>query len=174
MAVRNSTSAVVQEKACSICGTIYRKSKTTSRTVWAKSKFCSRKCINIGRSPFNKGKKTGKPAWNNGRECPETSGPKNGSWKGGIDHKTCRRIVLKRDDCTCQRCGLREPDIMQVDHIKSKSLFPELRYVPSNLETLCPNCHARKTVQQLRNGISHAGRALRLAEVKAKVGESSD
>lgn len=155
----NHTSVVVQTKVCIICGSVYKKSKTVSKTVWGKSRYCSLKCINTGRAPGNKGKKTGKPSWNTGKECPETSGPKNGSWKGGIDHKTCRRIVLKRDDFTCQSCGMREPDIMQVDHIKSKALFPELKYDTNNLETLCPNCHARKTVRQLREGISHAGRS---------------
>jgi 5-methylcytosine-specific restriction endonuclease McrA len=65
---------------------------------------------------------------------------------------------MKRDDFTCQICGLREPEIMQADHVKPESLFPELAREVANMVTLCPNCHARKTVAELKAGISHAGR----------------
>lgn len=147
-------------KICTICGAIYEKSRTVSRKVWSASRFCSKRCINVGRAPGNKGKKTGKPSWNTGRECPETSGERNGAWKGGVDRKTCRRLAMKRDDFTCQSCGLREPEIMQADHIKPESLFPELARDVGNMVTLCPNCHARKTVAELKAGISHAGRRL--------------
>ena len=52
-----------------------------------------------------------------------------------------------RDNYTCQICGLREPEIMEIDHIKSKRDYPELRAELNNLVTLCPNCHRRKTVR---------------------------
>ena len=58
-------------------------------------------------------------------------------------------------------CGMTEPEIMQVDHIKPKSLFPELKAELTNLMTLCPNCHARKTIKEkkqkydLKNYIVH-------------------
>jgi len=72
-------------------------------------------------------------------------GEKHFNWKGGV-WQTIRRMALRRDDYTCQRCGLREPSIMVVDHIKPKSIFPELLLVLENLEVLCPNDHARKSV----------------------------
>ncbi len=53
--------------------------------------------------------------------------------------------ALKRDDYTCQECGLQDREVVQVDHIKPKSLFPELATALGNLTTLCANCHMRKT-----------------------------
>lgn len=55
-------------------------------------------------------------------------------------------LVLERDDWTCRACGLRDPDIMVVDHIMPKALAPELVADTTNLQTLCPNDHARKTL----------------------------
>lgn len=158
MAGIHGTGRFKETKVCVVCGNVYTKARTRSRRSWAKSQFCSLSCINVGRSPVTKGKKTGKPSWNSGRECPETSGERNGAWKGGVDRKTWRKFVLKRDDFTCQVCGLREPEIMQVDHIKPESLFPELAKVAENLTTLCPNCHARKTVRELKAGVSVMGK----------------
>jgi len=56
-----------------------------------------------------------------------------------------RLIVFARDDYTCQMCGLKDPMIMQVDHIIEKSIDPTLSNSLDNLQTLCPNCHTRKT-----------------------------
>lgn len=69
--------------------------------------------------------------------------------------KFLRREALKRDDHTCQICGLREPQIMEVDHIKPRSRFPELVNELGNLVTLCPNCHKRKTVRNRENTRFH-------------------
>lgn len=74
--------------------------------------------------------------------CPET-----GKWKGGRE-LYLKRAVRKRDDFTCQVCGMKDEEIMQVDHIKPKSLHPELALDMNNLQTLCPNCHARKTIRE--------------------------
>ena len=65
-------------------------------------------------------------------------------WKGGClnFHK---KETLKRDDWTCQICGLRDPDVMEVDHRLCRSIHPELYNDPTNLWTLCANCHRRKT-----------------------------
>lgn len=49
-----------------------------------------------------------------------------------------------------QLCGLGEPAIMEVDHIKPKSQFPELAKDIENLVTLCPNDHHRKTNKEAR------------------------
>lgn len=71
-------------------------------------------------------------------------GNKNPRWNGGTVNYW-KKQVLTRDDYTCQICGHREPEIMEVDHIKPKSKFPNLAKELSNLLTLCPNCHRRKT-----------------------------
>ncbi len=43
---------------------------------------------------------------------------------------------------------MREPEIMTADHILPKSMYPELKFELNNLITLCPNCHARKTIRE--------------------------
>lgn len=103
-------------------------------------------------------KKKGKVAWNKGLPSPWTSernkinnpqkkGELSTTWKGGrwVYQK---RKALERDNYTCQKCGMRDDEIMQVDHIKQQSKFPELKYDIQNLQTLCPNCHARKTISE--------------------------
>lgn len=63
-----------------------------------------------------------------------------------------RNIVVTRDDYTCQICSLRDPEIVEVDHIKPRAHFPALQRAIENLITLCPNCHVRKTKRDRRNG----------------------
>jgi predicted HNH restriction endonuclease len=70
--------------------------------------------------------------------------------KGYKSRTGCRAYILERDNYICQVCKFREPDIMDVDHIKPVSLFPELQYDLDNLTTLCPNCHRRKTLEDQR------------------------
>lgn len=82
----------------------------------------------------------------------ESNREKPRRFTGGKD-KYCRREAKLRDDHTCQICGHREPEIMEVDHIKPKSEFPELRFVLENLVTLCPNCHRRKTIREHKSRV---------------------
>ncbi len=73
----------------------------------------------------------------------------NPSWKGGrINYM--KRIAKKRDNYTCQKCGLRDIDIVVIDHVIPKSLRPDLFSSLENLMTLCPNCHARKCLKEKR------------------------
>ncbi len=58
-------------------------------------------------------------------------------------YKAFRLSVLKRDNFTCQWCGIKG-GYLEVDHIKPFAYFPELRFDINNCQTLCPNCH-RKT-----------------------------
>lgn len=71
-------------------------------------------------------------------------GKPSGFWRGG-NINFWKRQALTRDDHTCQQCGLREPGIMDVDHILPKSVAPKLKNSLENLITLCPNDHRRKT-----------------------------
>jgi len=81
----------------------------------------------------------------------KATGPKNPNWKGGRNWKEIKKEALIRDNWTCQYCGLKDPQIMEVDHIKPKSLYPELEFNLANTITLCPNCHRRKTIQDRIN-----------------------
>ena len=94
----------------------------------------------------------------------------NGNWKGGkIDY--LKKKAKERDDYTCQVCGLRDDEIMQVDHIRPKSLHPELYEILENLLTLCPNCHARKTIREKRAKIYGGGRPRKMVlQVVADIG----
>lgn len=48
----------------------------------------------------------------------------------------------------CEECALTNPlsvPATQVDHIKPRRTHPELALEPSNLQSLCDECHGRKT-----------------------------
>ena len=52
-----------------------------------------------------------------------------------------RKLVLQRDDYTCQYCGMAES--LHAHHKKSKADCPALRYKVKNGITLCEHCHDR-------------------------------
>jgi len=75
-------------------------------------------------------------------------------WKGGISF--LKLEALNRDNGACQCnsdcnwhngrfCGFFDKEIMEVDHINPRSMFPKEKYKLENLITLCPNCHRKKT-----------------------------
>jgi len=103
-------------------------------------------------------------------------GEKGANWQGGItlinskirnsfEYRLWRESVFKRDNYTCQWCGIRGGYI-QADHIKPFAYFPELRFELSNGRTLCRECHkltdsfaykAKKNYgQQRSNAISYS------------------
>lgn len=54
--------------------------------------------------------------------------------------KTIGQLVMQRDNYTCQICESKEK-YLHVDHIKSWSDYPALRYTLSNCRTVCRPCH---------------------------------
>ena len=111
----------------------------------------------------NKKDKKRKPCPNCGKDiffgtlcmkCTKT-GENNPFWKGGALRVKKRQATI-RDDYTCQICGLRDVEIMEVDHILPRSVRPDLNLVLENLMTLCPNCHRRKTNRELKSSFYYA------------------
>lgn len=56
-----------------------------------------------------------------------------------------RTAVLKRDGYRCQICRRCKPQVrvLQVDHIKAWSKYPECRFDITNGRVLCVRCHKR-------------------------------
>jgi hypothetical protein len=87
-------------------------------------------------------------------------GEDNHFWQGGITessklirqstpYRKWRKAVFQRDNYTCQLCGIRnEKGVgktieLNVDHIKSFSNYPNLRFDIDNGRTLCRPCHLK-------------------------------
>lgn len=76
----------------------------------------------------------------------------NGRWKGGLAsplqilrgcaaYKRWAKAIKNRDNWACILCGSTEK--LHADHIKSFTLFPELRFELTNGRTLCKSCHIK-------------------------------
>jgi 5-methylcytosine-specific restriction endonuclease McrA len=135
-----------------------------------KSLFCCKKCSDIGTGERNKTKVwtkedrlksselakkifTGRVQSKEEREKRRLNnlGSKSHFWKGGItpnsfkerscmELKEWKREIFKRDNYTCQECGVRG-GILNAHHIKSWAKFKELRFDLNNGITLCLECH---------------------------------
>lgn len=90
------------------------------------------------------------------KKRPNISGKNHYNWKGGrsrycrFGYYTPRYIkwrteIFTRDNYTCIWCGIKSGNgkavILNADHIKPFSLFPELRFAIDNGRTLCIDCH---------------------------------
>lgn len=148
-------------KVCIICRMEYPKDSRVSLQQWGKQKTCSVAC-RAKKPAWNKGLKKTQPA-NKGsfkkgeHRHPSTefdgtyAGSLHWNWKGGITPKSIslrtgaknkkwRKAVFARDDYTCQVCHARGV-ILNADHIKPFSLYPDLRFDINNGRTLCVDCH---------------------------------
>lgn len=120
---------------------------------WVKDrKFCSKRC-NYSSPQY---KENQRKIWLGRKHSEETKakirlantgvhlGEKSKNWKGGKKSywkKTC----LERDKYECKKCGISDRRVLNVDHIKSKAIYPHLKFAIKNGVTLCANCHAIKT-----------------------------
>jgi hypothetical protein len=90
------------------------------------------------------------------RQGQERKGSKNHFWKGGVtkqseiirasmEYKDWRVSVFTRDNYTCTQCGIHsglgKTVVLNADHIKPFSRYPELRFDINNGRTLCKPCH---------------------------------
>lgn len=115
-------------------------------------KVCSIRCRNVLAGRAGKGRPT--PTEVRDKIRIAQLGSRGNNWKGGIwssqpqserksaRYKTLRNEVMERDLFTCVIC--KETGVyLEVDHIKSYSKNPELRFEKSNLRTLCKPCHLK-------------------------------
>lgn len=90
------------------------------------------------------------------RESAETLFAKNATAHGqnvlrrtdfysSADWRELRRSILDSQGRVCRNCGSTKR--LSVDHIKPRSLFPELSIVPSNLQVLCVSCNSAKGIR---------------------------
>lgn len=139
-----------QKTACSIrCGLLFRnKFKNPSQNPEGRRKI-SEAAIRRGTGFLNTPeiiKKraatiSGKGHWNwQGGKTPENKRRRNLA-----ELRAWRKAVFERDNYTCQICGARNGNgqnvVLNADHIKPWSLYPELRLELSNGRTLCLPCH---------------------------------
>lgn len=110
------------------------------KNTWSKGRVMSKEEIERRKLSIPRGEKHWN--WGGKDKNPNFSGGKTRYWK---------QRALERDNFTCQKCFISDKEVVEVDHIKSKSLFPELRFSLSNLITLCANCHRKKTLEDIRN-----------------------
>lgn len=104
--------------------------------------------LRIGKKPPLQ---TGAIPWNKNKKFFQISGDKNHHWKGGT-MKWARQQVRIRDNYTCQICGLREEEIIEVDHKKPIQKYKRHGFIDdiNNMQCICPNCHRRKTNKFLK------------------------
>ena len=55
-------------------------------------------------------------------------------------YKEFRKKMFARDEWSCIECGYKGSAI-QLDHIKPRSIYPELAFEEDNVRTLCIPCH---------------------------------
>ena len=64
-----------------------------------------------------------------------------------------RRTVFQRDGWRCVQCG--KAGRLECDHVTPLSVEPgQNPYDPAGLQTLCRDCHLRKTVDENRPALS--------------------
>jgi len=87
-----------------------------------------------------------------GRRRDDSARP-NAAARGYCDkaHRLWRQQVLTRDAFACVVCG-RIDQANHADHIVPVAAGGE-RYELSNGQTLCPGCHARKTLSEARQKV---------------------
>lgn len=55
-----------------------------------------------------------------------------------------RKRILKKYGRICMKCG-QEEGVIQIDHIKPRSKYPELELVFDNMQVLCMPCNMKKS-----------------------------
>lgn len=121
---------------CLKCGEIFN--TTSSQIKRGFGVYCSFKCYGLS------------------KRNPDYKPNENHKIRTSWEYIKWRTNVYKRDNHTCQQCGTKggcgKRVVLNADHIKKFSDYPELRFELSNGRTLCIDCH-RKTETYGRRSI---------------------
>jgi 5-methylcytosine-specific restriction endonuclease McrA len=138
-------------KNCTICSAEYN--VALAQIKHRGSKYCSILC-----------KRKGMAITMSGEKCPFWKGGKSYESKRirkGIEWKLWREAVFKRDNYTCQDCGIRSGKGIKVElhphHIKQYAIHIDLRFDINNGQTLCKECH-KKTDTYLKKPLKNGKR----------------
>lgn len=158
------------KKECLFCGTAIFASYASE---FARKRFCSHSCRQKFRYKngeftwFEKFKVEGhNPIYNEAKSLKLSQHP---CWivdRNKLKHKPrpelkeFREKVIKRDGKKCAICFSENKKVI-IDHIKSYSLFPHLRFDPNNGRILCEKCH-RKTDNY---GVKSTKRYAKIAQI---------
>lgn len=128
---------------CEICGEVF----VIKKSIVDKKVTCSKKCMS---------EKARKHSVDNAsvRFFPKQSGESHWNWRGGVSsenrrfrgtkaYKDWRESVFRRDNYTCQDCGIRGGVYLQAHHLKPFSNHENLRLSLDNGTTLCIDCHKK-------------------------------
>lgn len=74
------------------------------------------------------------------------------NFQNSIEYRLWRTAVFSRDNFTCVSCGAKNGNgkkiILNADHIKPFSIYPDLRLAIDNGRTLCRECHYKRHSKQ--------------------------
>jgi len=76
------------------------------------------------------------PNWKDGRRL------KIAKIRGRIEYRLWKEAVLARDNWTCRDCG-KQKVRLHAHHLKSFTLYPQLRFAIDNGIILCAGCHRK-------------------------------
>jgi len=114
---------------CVICGKEFRYYPDKRRS---ERKLCSKACLNKWQETSLRGEDN--PNWKNGISTEANL------IRTSAEYERWKKTVFKRDDFTCQFCGIRGGDL-NAHHILSFRDFPEYRLTVDNGITHCVECH---------------------------------
>ena len=134
---------------CLICDKLFQHFKSNSRKYC--SKVCQYKARKSYRHSYETRKKMSESALGTPCKNPFGSGKDNFNWKGGIstrdmkirqnmNYRRWRKLVYKRDDYTCQECGVAGVEL-HAHHQIPFSESPLHQFDIDNGITLCKDCH---------------------------------
>jgi endogenous inhibitor of DNA gyrase (YacG/DUF329 family) len=119
-------------KFCTYCGKAFKRRANEGVAIFEKRPFCSVAC-NTALNPPPTFEGEEHPLWKGDEARRKQPRGKQGTW---------RKAVLKRDNYTCQDCGVTGETVLLVaHHIKPWEDSLELRYDVDNGLTLCEPCH---------------------------------